>query len=206
MLRLQGARVALLISAALWLGACGSPGTGLNADSSSSPVNATVSPGCTPATGLKTPYPSATPTPGEAPTPIAAGHLPPARQIRIALSVQHLWAYEGSAIVVSTDVTTGMPALPTPTGHFHVIAKYSPYYFVSPWPRGSPYFYESVWVDYAILFADGGYFIHDAAWQQNFGPGGNLKTGSHGCVNVPPRAMPALYEWARGGDDVIVTN
>jgi lipoprotein-anchoring transpeptidase ErfK/SrfK len=107
---------------------------------------------------------------------------------------------------VSTDVTTGMPALPTPTGQFHILAKYSPYRFVSPWPRGSPYYYDPLWVDYAMLFANGGYFIHDAWWQPNFGPGANVKTGSHGCVNVPPPAMPALYSWARVGDNVVVTN
>jgi lipoprotein-anchoring transpeptidase ErfK/SrfK len=107
-------------------------------------------------------------------------------------------------VVVSTDVTTGMPDLPTPTGTFKIMAKYSPFQFISPWPRGSPYFYEPLWSDYALLFADGGYFIHDAWWQQNFGPGGNLKTGSHGCVNVPVPQMPNLYKWAQVGDRVVV--
>ena len=124
--------------------------------------------------------------------------------IRISLSAQHLWALDNGKVVVSTDVTTGMPALPTPIGSFRIIAKYSPYQFISPWPPGSPYHYDPLWVDYAMLFAAGGYFIHDAWWQRNFGPGGNLKTGSHGCVNVPPGAMPALYRWARVGELVVV--
>lgn len=109
-------------------------------------------------------------------------------------------------MVVSTDVTTGQPALPTPTGRFAIMAKYSPYRFISPWPKGSPYYYDPLDVGYAMLFAEGGYFIHDAWWQRNFGPGGNLKTGSHGCVNVPPAAMPALYQWARVGDPVDIVD
>ena len=108
-------------------------------------------------------------------------------------------------MVVSTDVTTGMPDLPTPTGTFKIMAKYSPYRFISPFPRGSPYYFDPLDVNYAMLFADGGYFIHDAWWQRNFGPGGNLKTGSHGCVNVPTPAMPALYQWAQVGDPVVIT-
>src|SRR5579859_2333666 len=198
-LRSRAARVALLVSSVLLLGACGNPSAGLGAGSSPAPVSASPSNGCSPSPAL------ATPTPPRASPSTAAGQLPPVRQIRIASSQQHLWAYQGSVLIVSTDVTTGMPALPTPTGHFHILAKYSPYRFVSPFPRGSPYYFDPLWADDAMLFAPGGYFIHDAWWQLNFGPGGNLKSGSHGCVNVPTAAMPALYNWARDGDDVIVT-
>lgn len=126
--------------------------------------------------------------------------------IRIVLSAQHLWAYEGSTVVVSTDVTTGRPDLPTPTGHFHIMGRYSPYLFISPWPRGSPYYYDPTWVQWAMPFAPGGYFIHDAAWQRNWGPGADMRSGSHGCVNVPPASMRPLYEWTQVGDDVIVTS
>ncbi len=196
--RLLATRLALLVSAVFLLGACGNPGTGLNAGTSPA-VYVSPSAGYTPAP----PSPSATPS--EATAPMASAQLSPRREIVIVLSQQHLFVYQGSKTIASTDVTTGMPVLPTPTGHFHVLAKYSPYRFVSPWPRGSPYYYDPLWVDYAMLFADGGYFIHDAWWQRNFGPGGNLKTGSHGCVNVPPAAMPTIYNWARAGDDVIIT-
>ena len=163
-------------------------------------LEASVSP--SPAASPRAPSPTARPSPPAPPS--ATGTIAPRREILIDLGQQHVWAYEGSKVIVSTDVTTGMPALPTPAGHFHIQAKYSPYRFVSPWGRGSPYYYDPLWSDYAMLFADGGYFIHDAWWQRNFGPGGNLKTGSHGCVNVPPAAMPALYAWARPGDDVII--
>ncbi len=96
--------------------------------------------------------------------------------------------------------------MPTVTGHFSILAKYSPYLFISPWPKGSPYYYDPTWVQYAMLFDAGGYFINDAAWQRNWGPGANVRSGSHGCVNVPPGAMGPLYQWARVGDVVIVSS
>lgn len=174
--------------AVLLVAACGSAAGELPAPSASPSTAVSPSP--------STPSPS--PSPSTAPTP-AAQHV-----IRISLSLQHMWAYEGETLVFSSDITTGMPALPTPTGQFRIVAKYSPYEFISPWGPGSPYYYDPLWVNYAILFADGGYFIHDAWWQTNWGPGANLKTGSHGCVNVPPSAMPALYRWATAGDLVVI--
>ena len=180
-------RGAVLLGAVLLLAACGSvpPAAG---------------------TGSPSPIPSASPlpssSPAPSPTPVSASGT--TRTLRISLEKQHLWVYEGTKLIASTDVTTGMAALPTPAGHFHILAKYSPYRFISPWPRGSPYYYEPLDVSYAMLFAAGGYFIHDAWWQRNFGPGGNLITGSHGCVNVPPSVMGGIYRWARVGDDVII--
>ena len=183
------------VLAVVLLGACGKPDAGLPLASPSYP------PSPTPVASPSAP-PSASPTPSRSPRPVDTAK--PLRVIEISLSKQHLWALENGKVVVSTDVTTGMPVLPTPPGTYRIMAKYSPYEFISPWGPGSPYYYDPLWVDYAMLFADGGYFIHDAWWQRNFGPGGNLKTGSHGCVNVPPAAMPALYRWARIGDLVVV--
>jgi len=125
--------------------------------------------------------------------------------IKIVLSSQHLWVYEGTTVVVSTDVATGRPDLPTPTGNFHVMSKSSPFLFISPWPKGNPNYYAPVWVSYAMPFAPGGYYIHDATWQTNWGPGANVRSGSHGCVNVPLSSMRALYGWARVGDAVNVS-
>ena len=183
---------ALLVLAAL-MGACGLP-TAWKPPASTSP-----------AVGLFDPYaPSPTPTPTPAPSP-TPNHEGPVRLITIVLSAQHLTAYEDSKVIVSTDVATGRPDLATPTGDFHVMAKYSPFLFVSPWPRGDPNYYDPTWVSWAMPFAPGGYFMHDASWQRNWGPGADVRSGSHGCVNVPVSAMKALYQWARVGDEVIVS-
>ncbi len=36
--------------------------------------------------------------------------------------------------------------------------------------------------------------IHDASWRGNFGGNIYKTSGSHGCINVPPPFMPALYD------------
>jgi len=139
----------------------------------------------------------ATPTP--APTPGAQGKV-----IVVSLATQSLTAYENDKVVATTVVATGRPALPTLTGTFHIKAKYTPYQFISPWPKSSPYWYASAWVKYAMLYEDGGYFIHDAPWRTVYGPGANLTTGTHGCVNVPLNTMGFLYKWAPVRTTVVV--
>ncbi len=136
------------------------------------------------------------------------------KRIVISLSKQQLWAFDGSHYVMSSLVTTGNPALPTPTGTFPILGKYSPFTFVSPWPPGSQYYYAPSPTTYALLFDDRGYYVHDAPWRGNFGPGSNTTagtpgqnyTGSHGCVNVPFTMMQPLYQWATIGTVVDVTS
>ncbi len=134
------------------------------------------------------------------------------KRIVISLSKQQLWAFDGSHYVLSSLVTTGNPALPTPLGHFPILGKYSPFTFVSPWPPGSTYYYPPAPTTYALLFDNRGYYVHDAPWRSNFGPGSNATTGTpgqnytgtHGCVNVPFTMMQPLYQWATIGTVVDV--
>lgn len=70
-------------------------------------------------------------------------------------------------------------------------------------PDGS-YEYESP-VSYWMPF-NGGIGFHDANWRGSFG-GQIFKTsGSHGCVNLPPSKVPALYELVYKGIPVICYN
>ncbi|MGH2443133.1 MAG: L,D-transpeptidase, partial [Chloroflexota bacterium] len=122
--------------------------------------------------------------------------------IIVSLSKQTLYAYDGDHLVLQTLVTTGNPALPTPPGSYTVMQRIHPFEFISPWPVGSPYYYAPSWVQYAMLFRSGGYFIHDAPWRSAYGPGtngpgqpGTNYGGSHGCINTPPDAMTFLWNW-----------
>jgi lipoprotein-anchoring transpeptidase ErfK/SrfK len=133
------------------------------------------------------------------------------KKIVVVLSQQTLYAYDGNHLLLKTYVTTGNPALPTPTGSYQIMAKYSPYEMISPWPPGSPYWYPPSWMSYAMLFRDGGYFLHDAPWRSVFGPGSNGPGqpgtnygGTHGCINVPPSPMAFLFRWAVIGTSVQV--
>jgi L,D-transpeptidase catalytic domain/FlgD Ig-like domain len=134
------------------------------------------------------------------------------KRIVVSLSQQRLTAYDGSTPVLTTLVTTGNGALPTPLGVFPILAKYSPFTFTSPWPQGSPYYYPPSAANYALLFDNRGYYIHDAPWRSHFGPGSNAMlgtpgqnyTGTHGCVNVPLAAEAQLFTWATIGTVVQV--
>ena len=124
--------------------------------------------------------------------------------IVISLSRQVLTAYQDGSAVLTTFVATGRPQLPTPPGVYHIFARYSPYKMISPWPYGSPYWYPDSWTNWAMEFAGGGYFIHDAPWRSWYGPGSNIYNGTHGCVNVPYSQMSFLWKWAPMGTTVVV--
>ena len=131
--------------------------------------------------------------------------------IVVSLARQQLEAYENGELYMVSAVTTGRPELRTPTGTFQAMAKKSPKRFVSPWPKGSPYYYKPVTSQYAIKFRTNGFFFHDAPWRPYMGygtsvphtdPDGVRRTGSHGCVNVPLWAMGKLYGWTTIGTTV----
>jgi lipoprotein-anchoring transpeptidase ErfK/SrfK len=143
--------------------------------------------------------------------PSAAASQSAGKVIVISLSHQSLTAYNGRYVVWRSAVTTGNPALPTPVGRFAIFAKFHPFEFISPWPRWSRYWYPPSWTSYAMEFARGGYFIHDAPWRSVFGPGSNRVGvpgtnygGTHGCVNVPFVTARFLYAWAPLGTPVDV--
>lgn len=134
------------------------------------------------------------------------------KRIVVSLSKQTLTAYDGSQTMLTSLVTTGNAALPTPLGHFPILARYTPFTFVSPWPVGSQYYYAPSPTNFALLFDNRGYYVHDAPWRGNYGPGSNATlgtpgqdyTGTHGCVNVPYAAMQQLFNWVTIGTIVDV--
>jgi lipoprotein-anchoring transpeptidase ErfK/SrfK len=131
----------------------------------------------------------------------------------VSLGQQWLWAYQNHTLLFDTAVTTGMPQLPTPDGTFQVQYHVANVMFYSPWPVGSPYYYAPEHVNYALYFANNGYYIHDAPWREVFGPGTNYPhtdpggqqvTGSHGCVELPTPAEAWIYNWASNGATVVI--
>jgi len=140
---------------------------------------------------------------------------PPAhgQYIFVSLSREWLWAYSDGVAVFDTPVVTGRPGLETPTGVFSVQEKDYNITFYSPWPPGSPNYYYPTPIHYAMLFLAGGYFLHDAWWRSDFGPGTNVphigptgqwETGSHGCVQMPVPAAKWLITWVNVGTTVAV--
>ena len=134
--------------------------------------------------------------------------------IKVSLSQQRMWAYDGNKLFLTTLVTTGNKALPTPTGTFSIIAKFSPFTFRSSAKPGAWDYYPPSPVHYAMMFQNQGYYIHDSPWRSAYGPGTNSQvgtpgqnyTGTHGCVNTPLAPMTQLYSWTPMGTPVKVVN
>lgn len=123
--------------------------------------------------------------------------------ILISLHDQALAAYQDGRTIVTTPVTTGRPALPTPTGNFQVLRKSHPWIMHSDFPRWSQYWYPDSYVTYVLWFTNVGHGIHDAPWRSTYGPGTEAG-GSHGCVNVPFNAEKVLFNWADVGTRVVI--
>ncbi|GAC1334468.1 MAG: hypothetical protein NVSMB17_16180 [Candidatus Dormibacteria bacterium] len=121
-----------------------------------------------------------------------------------SVTQERLVALQDGVIVQSSMVTSGRPSLPTVLGTYHIYFKASPYTMHSPWPPGNQYWYPDSKMNFAMEFESTGYFIHDAPWRSNYGPGSDTEFGgTHGCINVPYAPMAWLYNWADIGTTVI---
>jgi LysM repeat protein len=124
---------------------------------------------------------SSTPSPSPAPSAPTSD-----RWIDVNLSAQQVTAYEGNTPVRSTLASTGLWGTPTPTGQFHIYAKYA-----STLMSGPGYYLPGV--PYTMYFYRG-YAIHGTYWHSNFG-----QPMSHGCINLPTSEAQWFYNWASVG-------
>ena len=106
-----------------------------------------------------------------------------------------LRVYNDGKLIKSYVVTLGRVELPVVPGVWPVIDRLSPTVFKSPYPKGSPYYYDDTPIHYAMRYHWGGYFIHDSWWRADYGTGTQFphadsggavsaSNGSHGCVNM----------------------
>jgi hypothetical protein len=136
--------------------------------------------------------------------------------IVVSLTDEALRLYQNGKLVYSSYVTTGMPALPSLPGNWSVVARESPTVFKSSDPPGSQYWYPPTNINYAIGYHPDGYFIHDAWWRVNFGPGTEFPhydvggdesfagVGSHGCINMPENNAAWLYANTNWNTSIVV--
>jgi lipoprotein-anchoring transpeptidase ErfK/SrfK len=118
-----------------------------------------------------------------------------AKWIEVDLSQQHLWAWQYDQVIFSTAVSTGTYLHPTPTGTFHIYAKFIADDMTGGTP-GSPDYYFLPDVPYTMYFYEA-YGLHGTYWHHNFGT-----PMSHGCVNLPTPAAEWIYGWAPVGTTV----
>ena len=127
------------------------------------------------------------PEPYEPPVVVSLGD----KWIDINLNEQRLYAYEGTTVINSFLVSTGLDITPTVTGTFYVWIKLLYDDMVGPG-------YNLPDVPYVMYFYKG-YGIHGTYWHNNFGT-----QMSYGCVNMETSEAEWLYNWAFVGIPVNV--
>lgn len=135
-------------------------------------------------------HPIQTPPPTETSTPVVLegveGHW-----INIDLSEQKLYAYDGTKLVASFLVSTGVRQFPTETGQFRIYVKYR-----SSLMHGTDYYLPDVPF---TMYYSGDFSIHGTYWHHNFGT-----PISHGCVNMDTSDAEWIYNWAPVGTLVFI--
>lgn len=120
---------------------------------------------------------------------------PSQKHIYIDLSKQRLYAFEGTKLVYSFLVSTGLWGR-TPTGDFRIWIKLR-YTRMSGGNPAIGTYYNLSNVPYVMFFYNdtvpkqSGYSLHGTYWHNNFG-----HPMSHGCVNMKTEEVAQLYSWA----------
>ncbi|MBP6913325.1 MAG: L,D-transpeptidase [Candidatus Levybacteria bacterium] len=115
------------------------------------------------------------------------------KKIKVDLSSQRLYAYEGDQMIMDFPVSTGKWNK-TPTGIFNIWVKLL--YTRMAGGSGADY-YNLPNVPYTMFYSNAevprgaGYSIHGAYWHNNFG-----HPMSHGCVNMRIADAGLLFAWA----------
>ena len=123
----------------------------------------------------------------------------------VDLSTQYMWYIQDGAVVLETDIVSGLPTPDriTPEGVYHVLYKESPSVLVGEKDpdTGQP-IYETE-VRYWMQFTWSGVGFHDADWQPAFGGSLYQSAGSHGCINMPVDKAGQLLNLISAGVPVI---
>ena len=116
----------------------------------------------------------------------------------IDISEQHVWYYEDGKVVKDSDCVTGTRGVhDTPLGTYAVM-EVMPQGKVL---RGDGYASP---VKKWIRLTNSGIGLHDASWRSSFGGGIYLRSGSHGCINLPYDFANFLCERLETGMPVLI--
>ena len=113
------------------------------------------------------------------------------RWVKIDISLQYLWAYQGDQVLWQGYVSTGKAGFETPTGSFRVLSKL-PVQDMEGVIGGE--YYNVPQVPDVMYFTDVGHALHGTYWHNNFGT-----PMSHGCINLPMDVADWMYQWSTLG-------
>ena len=139
----------------------------------------------------------------------AAAHGPQdwgATYVEVDLTGQHVYMTKDGAVVWDSPCVTGNVSrdYTTPPGIFPLTYKERDRVLRGAKRADGTYEYESP-VSYWMPF-NGCIGLHDSNWRGSFGGNIYKTNGSHGCINLPPSKVPALYEMVYKGMPVICYN
>ncbi len=117
--------------------------------------------------------------------------------VEVNLTAQHLFFYKEGKLILETDFVSGnlSKGWGTPTGTYPVQYKEN-----DATLNGEDY---STPVKYWMPF-NGNIGFHDAPWRSEFGKELYKKSGSHGCINMPPAYAKKMFENIKRGVAVVV--
>jgi len=117
--------------------------------------------------------------------------------VEVNLTAQHLFFYKEGELILESDFVSGnlSKGWGTPTGTYPVQYKENDATLVGE-------DYETP-VKYWMPFNKNIGF-HDATWRDEFGKDIYLKKGSHGCINMPPKAAKVMFQNIKRGVAVVV--
>lgn len=125
--------------------------------------------------------------------------------LMVSLVDEAMRVYDNGKLIKAFLITAGRVERPALPGVWSVQDRKAPTTFKSSDPPGSPFWYPPTPINYAILYHWGGYFVHDAWWRVNFGPGTQFPhydvggdesfagNGSHGCINLQEQQAAWVY-------------
>jgi len=109
-------------------------------------------------------------------------------RIVIDIAAQRLYAYRGGVEIGRSSIVWGSDEKPTPTGLFPILEK-KRHHISNLYDAEMPYMMRLTWDGVAIHASE-----VDAEY------------ATHGCIGVPDEFAALLFEEARTGDKVLVTN
>jgi hypothetical protein len=89
----------------------------------------------------------------------------------VSLAGQAMRIYQDGKLVKAFLITSGQPKLPALPIVTKEVYRLTSVVFESSLPKGNPGWYPAILIHYAIQYHDEGYFVYDAWWQTQFGPG-----------------------------------
>ena len=125
--------------------------------------------------------------------------------VEVDMARQHVYYFQNGQVVWDAPCVTGNVSkdYTTPDGVYSIYSKERNRVLRGKIVNGKPE-YESP-VSYWMPF-NGGIGLHDANWRGTFGGSIYKTNGSHGCVNLPPSKVPALYDLISVGTIVVCHN